>query len=142
LRAAPGADSHEDMKRIVLLAASRMDVLKTLPVTLKLAGVKVVVVQSGLESIRQAQSARPDLIILEPALPDMDGVTAAEILRRLPSTAAIPMILLRMPAMEEEAPYNRTELLLEVARALALCQEMPAENRVDEWTAPALMDVL
>jgi CheY-like chemotaxis protein len=138
------------MKWTVLLAADRLDVLQTLPVTLKLAGLKVVVVESGLDAIRQAQSVRPDLIILDPVLPDMDGSTATDILRRLPSTARIPTMLLRpalIPAAEHkggdsEAPYNRTELLLQIAHVLALCQEIAPPEFADDHATPAFSGAL
>ena len=134
------------MKRTVLLGADRLDILETLPVTLKLAGLKVVVVESGLDAIRQAQSARPDLILLDPVLPDMDGSTAADILRRLPSTARIPTLLLR-PALilaagdrepDAAAADNRTALLLQVAHVLALCQEIAPPEYTDDPQTPAL----
>jgi hypothetical protein len=39
------------MKRTVLLAAYRLDVLQTVPITLQLAGIEVEVVESGLEAL-------------------------------------------------------------------------------------------
>jgi len=121
------------MKRTVLLASARMDVLETLPITLKLAGLKVVVVESGLDAIRKARSGWPELIILDLTLPDMDGSTAADILRRLPSTATIPTVLLR----GAETSFSGAELLHQIGQALSLCQQSTSNDQsefVPEFT--------
>ena len=132
------------MKRTVLLASCRVDVLATLPVTLKLAGLKVIVVDSGLDAIRKARSGWPDLIILDSTLPDMDGSTAADILRRLPSTADIPNVLLRATANHagHEAGCNRTDLLLQVANVLSLCETRAPNRPFEEDDAPVFLNAL
>jgi CheY-like chemotaxis protein len=98
----------------VLLTAAKPHVLKFVSVALTLAGLRVVLAKSGLEAIREARSSRPDLVILDPDLPDMDGSTAADIIHQLPSTAGIPTFLLRQTSQEDESG-----LLLEVRRALS-----------------------
>ena len=133
------------MKRTILMAACRQDVLQTLPVTLRLAGARILVVKSGLDAIRRARSDRPDLVILDSMLPDMDGSTAADILRRLPSTIGIPTILLQpcsAPAADAEPPYNRTELLLQVAQVMALCRDLDADRQTDEQIEPLSLSVM
>ncbi len=134
------------MKRSVLLVAYRLDILQTVPITLKLAGVKVKVVESGLDAIRQARSSAPDLVVLDAVLPDMDGATVADILRRLPSTAEIPIVLLRPSPNEEgasgRASFNRSELLLQVAEVLSMCRG-PENNRLrgEMAEAPSLSEM-
>ncbi len=50
----------------------------------------------------------PDLIILDATLPDMDVTTVCEILSRLPSTTAVPRLLLaaRQGAFSEAVPIR------------------------------------
>jgi CheY-like chemotaxis protein len=122
------------MKSAVLLASSRTDVLETLPITLKLAGLDVLIARSGLDAIRQARSGWPHLIILDSTLPDMDGSTAADILRRLPSTAEIPSILLRNSESSSASPHNRTALLQQIAHVLSLCEDTASDGNLHDRT--------
>ena len=48
----------------------------------------------GSEAIREAATLRPDAILLDVMMPDMDGPTAFRILRSNPETEHIPVILL------------------------------------------------
>jgi YesN/AraC family two-component response regulator len=50
--------------------------------------------RNGAEGIQLAQSQSPDLIVCDILMPDMDGYTVLEILRRSPETASIPFIFL------------------------------------------------
>jgi hypothetical protein len=72
-----------------------------------------------------------NLILADAALPDMDGSTVIDILRRLPSTETVPSMLLQprshafggKSAESPLEPYrlNSSALLRQVALALAVC---------------------
>ena len=49
---------------------------------------------NGWEAIDQVNRHRPDLILLDLMLPDLDGFGFCEILRRNPATATIPVIII------------------------------------------------
>jgi CheY-like chemotaxis protein len=124
------------MNKRILLVAYENDVLESFPVTLRLAGHRVVLAHGGLQAIKQARAMSPDLIVLDATLPDMDGPTVLEILHRLPSTAGIPTLLLKprahrlMPRPLQIAgtragltqPLNPGELLRQVGNTLAQCR--------------------
>lgn len=57
---------------------------------------------NGASGIHRARSARPDLILLDMQLPDIDGLEVLRRLRADPSTAAIPCIALSANAMPED----------------------------------------
>ena len=48
----------------------------------------------GWEAISRISANRPDLILLDLMLPDLDGFGVCEILRRNPETATIPIIII------------------------------------------------
>ena len=58
------------------------------------AGHEVVVASNGWEAIAAIRQQRPDIILLDLMLPDLDGFGVCEILRRDPNTARIPIIII------------------------------------------------
>lgn len=57
-------------------------------------GHHVTTAANGWEAIDKIQHERPDLILLDLMLPDLDGFGVCEILRRDPRTATIPIIII------------------------------------------------
>jgi CheY-like chemotaxis protein len=56
------------------------------------AGFRVVTAADGVECIRAARERRPNVILLDIEMPNMDGRQALEVLRREPETADTPII--------------------------------------------------
>lgn len=61
---------------------------------LEFEGFRACGASNGSEGIKLAQSARPDLVVCDIMMPDMDGYSVLSVLRRSPTTAAIPLIFL------------------------------------------------
>jgi DNA-binding response OmpR family regulator len=57
------------------------------------AGHEVTTAANGWEAIHAVRANRPDIILLDLMLPDLDGFGVCEILRREPATATIPIII-------------------------------------------------
>ncbi len=57
------------------------------------AGYQVTTAANGWEAIHAVRANRPDIILLDLMLPDLDGFGVCEILRRDPATALIPIII-------------------------------------------------
>lgn len=57
------------------------------------AGHRVTTAANGWEAIAVARDDRPELILLDLMLPDLDGFGVCEILRREPTTATIPVVI-------------------------------------------------
>ena len=49
---------------------------------------------TGQEALDKARNLRPDAVILDIMLPDLDGFTICEMLRRHPGTSKIPILML------------------------------------------------
>jgi two-component system alkaline phosphatase synthesis response regulator PhoP len=57
------------------------------------AGYDVTTAANGWEAIHAVRTNRPDIILLDLMLPDLDGFGVCEILRREAATATIPIII-------------------------------------------------
>jgi DNA-binding response OmpR family regulator len=55
-------------------------------------GCEFIAANDGLQALSQARQFKPDLILLDILLPDLDGLSVCEILRLQPSTGKIPII--------------------------------------------------
>ena len=58
------------------------------------AGHQVTTAANGWEAIAAVRHERPDIILLDLMLPDLDGFGVCEIMRRDPLTAMIPIIII------------------------------------------------
>jgi DNA-binding response OmpR family regulator len=81
------------MKPTVLSIDDEPDVLDLIRFHLTRAGCEVVTAASGREALEVIRSRRPDLVLLDLMLPDIDGFALCEILRRQAATATIPIVI-------------------------------------------------
>jgi len=79
-------------KRILVVDDAKTSVLAA-SIPLKSAGYEVLIANNGRAGIITAMAERPDLILLDVVMPEMDGLTALRELRREPATREIPIIL-------------------------------------------------
>ncbi|HRW48375.1 MAG TPA: response regulator, partial [Caldilinea sp.] len=62
--------------------------------TLKLEQYEVVIASDGQQALELARSEKPDLIILDVMMPIKNGFEVCADLRKIPETAALPVIIL------------------------------------------------
>jgi two-component system, OmpR family, KDP operon response regulator KdpE len=83
----------------VLLVDDEEAIQQTLSAVLPLAGYTVYQVRDGKEAVRRAPLVRPDLILLDLGLPDMDG---KEVIQHLREWAIAPIIVISVRDDESE----------------------------------------
>ena len=83
----------------VLLVDDEESILQTLGVVLPTAGYNISQVRDGKDAVRKVQSIRPDLILLDLGLPDMDG---KEVIRHLREWTTAPIIVISVRDEESE----------------------------------------
>jgi chemosensory pili system protein ChpA (sensor histidine kinase/response regulator) len=85
---------------IVLVADDDLEFLVLLSEFLATEGFAVIPAKSGAAALSIARVARPDAILLDLTLPDMDGIDVARDLRADDRTQHIPVILLTGHSVE------------------------------------------
>ena len=65
----------------LLVVEDEPNILELLSASLRLAGFEVATATGGLEALTAAQRHRPDLVVLDVMLPDLDGFDVARRLR-------------------------------------------------------------
>ena len=101
LRVLSICDCYEPMKRILIVEDNEMN-RDALSRRLVRHGFDVLIATAGLDGIATAEAARPDLILMDLGMPDMDGWQCARLLKAQPSTARIPIIALTAHAMVDD----------------------------------------
>ena len=71
----------------ILLVDDELDILEIIGYNLSAEGYNVVTAQNGVEAIKKAKKHKPELIILDVMMPEMDGIEACEKLRLIPELA-------------------------------------------------------
>ena len=113
------------MKRKILVVDDEEDILHFLEMVLKEKGYEVVTASGGHEALTRAHIERPDLVLLDVMMPQMDGWEVLKLLRVDDGTAHIPVAMLsarteakdRVQGLQEGAvdyickPFSLQELL-------------------------------
>lgn len=112
----------------ILIVDDTLKNIQVLGTILKQQGYKICVAQSGLKAIETAEKLRPDLILLDIMMPEMDGFEVCKRLKSSEKTSYIPVIFLSARDSDEDImsgfqlgavdyickPFNSGELLQRV----------------------------
>ncbi len=82
------------MGRHVLVVDDEPDFAELMEHVLQANGFECSIAGSGLEALDKARKLKPDAVILDIMLPDLDGFTVCEMLRRHPGTSNLPILML------------------------------------------------
>jgi two-component system, OmpR family, KDP operon response regulator KdpE len=118
-----------DNAPLILVIDDERQIRRLLDMTLTANGFRVILQENGAEGIRSAGMDRPELVILDLGLPDMDGI---DVLRRLREWSALPVIVLSVRNAEQDIvacldagaddylvkPFRTQELVARIRTAL------------------------
>jgi DNA-binding response OmpR family regulator len=135
------------IKRKILVVDDEPDAVELIEFNLKNAGYDVVTAEDGTAALRKARATRPDLIVLDLMLPEIDGLEVCRTLRTDPNTARIPIIMLTAKAEEIDRvlglelgandyvtkPFSPRELVLRVKNLLKLSETPEVDRGKQRW---------
>lgn len=124
------------MSPTVLIIDDEVQLRRLLGTALAGAGYKVVEAENGLLGLQRAASAKPDLILLDLGLPDMNGLS---VLGRLREWSRTPVVVLTVQSDEADKiaaldrgaddyvtkPFASGELLARIRAALRRVEPLP-----------------
>lgn len=90
------------MAEKILIVDDDVDSLKLIGLMLQRQGYEIVAASSGQQALARATSERPDLVILDIMMSDMDGYEVCRRLKREPATQAIPVIMFTAKTMVDD----------------------------------------
>ncbi len=100
-------DRLETGKELEPMKTGRILIIEDNPMNMELAadllrihGFEVIESLTALEGLAKAKNEAPDLILMDIALPDIDGLEASMILKNQPDTRDIPIIAFTAHAMK------------------------------------------
>jgi chemosensory pili system protein ChpA (sensor histidine kinase/response regulator) len=134
LRAAAEAQSHARVQRRsrVLVVDDSMSVRRAVATLLEDQGYEIVQARDGLEAVKSMESARPDLLLTDLEMPNMNGLELIAHVRSRSELASLPVIMITSRSMDKHRrqaltsgvdvyltkPYTDQELLQHVANAV------------------------
>lgn len=86
----------------VLIVEDEPDIAQLVKLYLEKEGFRTTVANSGIDALKLMKAERPDLLILDLMLPEIDGIEVCKKIRTVPDTALLPIIMLTAKAEESD----------------------------------------
>lgn len=80
------------MKRKILIVEDYEDARIFMKILVESYGYQVIEAADGIEAIESLKTEFPDLILMDMAMPIMDGIAATKVIRKIKQGAEIPII--------------------------------------------------
>ena len=96
------AESEETKTGRILVVEDEPGIARLIQVNLEREGYQVEIVDNGLEALKKIQERRPDLLITDILMPEMNGLELVASLWRDPDLAELPVIILSIKSQEED----------------------------------------
>ena len=86
----------------ILIVEDNMDTYELVRFILEKNGFETFLAMNGRDGVNAATKQRPDLIIMDLSMPEMDGWTAMRLIKSDPAISSIPMIALTAHALPSD----------------------------------------
>lgn len=139
----------------ILIVEDEKDILQLVKLYLEKEGFRTVSATTGTEGLKLVKSDKPDLMVLDLMLPEMDGLEVCKRVRSAPDTALLPIIMLTAKAEESDTiiglelgaddyvtkPFSPKTLVARVKALLRRLERSPDEATVSYHYGPLTMDL-
>jgi two-component system, OmpR family, alkaline phosphatase synthesis response regulator PhoP len=116
----------------ILAVDDEPNIVRLIQVNLERAGYQVETANNGVQALEKIHASRPDLVVSDVMMPEMDGFELLSTIRRDPALEDLPIIMLTAKAQDKNVmegyargadmyltkPFNPAELLQFVKRIL------------------------
>lgn len=141
-----------EKKYTVLIVDDEPDIVSLLGLHLKLNGYSIFQANNGVNGLEAAIHEKPDLIVLDVMMPEMDGFEVAKKLKENPETTDIPIIFLTARTQTDDKikglmagaddymikPFDFEELELRIKRTLKSVDRSVKSNEIKVFTGTSL----
>ena len=118
------------MPKKILAVDDEKHIVRLVQINLQKEGYEVITASNGREALERVASDKPDLVVMDVMMPEMDGFEALRKLKENNETAEIPVIMLTAKAQDADVfrgwqsgadlyltkPFNPLELITFVKR--------------------------
>lgn len=116
----------------ILAVDDEKHIVRLVQINLQKEGYEVITASNGQEALDRIAADKPDLVIMDVMMPQMDGFEALKTLKSQPETVNLPVIMLTAKAQDADVfegwksgadlyltkPFNPSELMSFVKRIL------------------------
>jgi two-component system, OmpR family, alkaline phosphatase synthesis response regulator PhoP len=116
----------------ILAVDDEPNIIRLIEVNLTRHGYQVETANNGVQALEKIRASRPDLVVSDVMMPEMDGFELLSSIRRDPALESLPVIMLTAKAGDKDVlggysrgadmyltkPFNPAELLAFVKRIL------------------------
>lgn len=138
----------------ILVVEDEKDILQLVKLYLEKEGFRTIAATTGMEGLKLVKSDKPDLMVLDLMLPEMDGLEVCKRVRSAPETAMLPIIMLTAKAEESDTiiglelgaddyvtkPFSPKTLVARVKALLRRLERSPDGAAVSYRYGPLTMD--
>ena len=114
----------------ILAVDDEKHIVRLVQITLEKEGYELITASNGREALEKVASEKPDLVVMDVMMPEMDGLEALSKMKSDPMTSDIPVIMLTAKAQDSDVfrgwqsgadlyltkPFNPAELVTFVKR--------------------------
>ena len=138
----------------ILVVEDEPDILQLVKLYLEKEGFRTATAVNGAQALKKVKEDKPDLIVLDLMLPELDGLEVCKRLRFVPETAMLPIIMLTAKAEESDTviglelgaddyvakPFSPKALVARIKALLRRLERTPTEGAGLYRYGPLTMD--
>jgi two-component system, OmpR family, alkaline phosphatase synthesis response regulator PhoP len=138
----------------ILIVEDENDILQLVKLYLEKEGFRTVTAMTGPEALKQVKAEKPDVMVLDLMLPELDGLEVCKRVRVNPDTAMLPILMLTAKAEESDTivglelgaddyvtkPFSPKTLVARVKALVRRLERQPTERAAQYEYGPLILN--